>query len=520
MYSCKEVFSCFLWVILTPYLLKCNVGGTRVHVTPTHVHVDPTSTWVDVQRYLTWTWVGPTSTWKTTSTWSGPVTWGGQFPNGGIDPQKRVLKEERRVHSPSFQKQSALCMWPTPSTAHGQGTDADKIWHSRTVWTLKNRMAGFLHEETLGSKELQLGDGGPDGHRDTGVIATAWELASPTPPRLMRRSMAQAKLEAVQDQEASPLGALQDAFDGFARDLQHMHVAFVRWAFQARMRLVPLSMAPLCADFARLGDAFDAWVACVQQVQNVKPPSPKLSAVAQRSVKMSPRKLRASPNRRRPEARTRNSSSLSSGSKIWSEEPAESPKANATSPSVSPRQGTATFEFRCRPPWTNGSSRWPSGAVAVSPTTPREPRHKYEATCMRADWPKPIQEFGIVTALQSHMTPHIASAQHSWPRVRTPGADIPYREWQSSLKSNAEAKKAARARDWAFRSFVLSNTRIMTPSRVVPWHIERGAVSHASKLLAARTAEIKATLGGDEVLGRELVGWPAFMTKRSVDFLL
>ena len=105
------------------------------------------------------------------------------------------------------------------------------------------------------------------------------------------------------------------------------------------------------------------------------------------------------------------------------------------------------------------------------------------------------------------------------PPKSSPRRDATHQDWQKALKRNAEANKSARAKDWALRAERLNEVRHLTPSKIVPWHLEDGKMAHAN--LAQSIAEMKnrarstdATIPGDERLGRVLAGWPSYAERR------
>jgi len=144
--------------------------------------------------------------------------------------------------------------------------------------------------------------------------------------------------------------------------------------------------------------------------------------------------------------------------------------------------------------------RWPIWSPAFdgrspAPVGPRAP------SCLRKDWPSCCPR-GAMDG-----------------RGNLPKRDVSYQAWQRALRQNAEANNAARAKDWAARTQALQQMRLSTPSKIVPWHLTDGSVSHlglatATDDLYMRTQATVTAPAGDEQLGRSLAGWPSYAPHR------
>ena len=272
-----------------------------------------------------------------------------------------------------------------------------------------------------------------------------------------------------------------------ARPVQpELRLALDLWRHRYREEHGAMNVASVCYEFSVVGRAFDLWVEAAQR-KEVAPPaqpteaSPRSSRAtiphAHTTATPPPKKLmamtharRKTPNRSRP---ARNKAAI---------DPA-SPRATATSPQ------TSTTRYR-------EVTESPPGPTRLGTPASVNPLYNRFATeppsCLRPAWP----------------------LRPAYPPAG-PTQDTPFKDWQRALRRNAQANCDARARDWAFRASYLADVRLMTPSKVVPWHVDDGEASHrklaaAVESLAIRSSATHATPAGDESLGRALSGWSSF----------
>ena len=309
-------------------------------------------------------------------------------------------------------------------------------------------------------------------------MATADEMSAPSPPSLEKLGTSGAL--------ALP-GAYLDRTPKFVARLvlPELRRALDIWRCRYRDEHGAMSMASVCYEFSIVGRAFDQWIEAAQYKEVAPPaakPPPRVRETHVRTTALPPPELlamrharRKTPNRSRP---ARNKAAIDP----------RSSRATATSP-----QSSIT---RYRPVTSSppGPTRLgtPASVNPLYNTFAREP-----PSCLRPDWP----------------------LRPAYPPVgSTP--DAPFEDWQRALRRNAQANCDARARDWAFRASYLTDVRLMTPSKVVPWHVDDGEPSHrklagAIECLSTRSSELEATAAGNEQLGRALAGWSSFELHRA-----
>ena len=143
---------------------------------------------------------------------------------------------------------------PTPPTVETLDSDKDDL---NLPPRLEDYEAEFLKQKPmqkpLQSDESQLVYDGPDGHRNTEIFTTFWELGLPTPPSFRREEIiSQAKQP---EPEALPTGSfLQETFAVFAKDLHRLQVATVAFFTINTIFLLNLcDLDNLCLEYSVIG---------------------------------------------------------------------------------------------------------------------------------------------------------------------------------------------------------------------------------------------------------------------------
>jgi len=187
----------------------------------------------------------------------------------------------------------------------------------------------------------------------------------------------------------------------------------------------------------------------------------------------------------------------------------------------SPTPAPALQRARRRSPPDRLQAATRTGTTATAHAAMPTPFRPHE----RAGAPvQPVRDFQDVPASTAALRAHPPScARDAWPR-RTPETELtrdqPYQTWQRALRRNKAANCTARANDWAARSAWLTHTRITTPSKLVPWHVDDGTLSYrrmaeSIEEVSSRARMTELTHPGDDHLGRIVAGWPSFIERRS-----
>ena len=254
-----------------------------------------------------------------------------------------------------------------------------------------------------------------------------------------------------------------------ARRQRSLRTALNLWASCSNYA-VPLHLASTCNEFAALGKAFDRWQAHPGRDESVTPQVlrwiPGMQGATRARSFVVPRR-RVTPTRQRPANKVRSPRALDRCIDV-------SEAIDVRDILDLPLFTAHAMLARARPP-----------------------------SCLRQDWPS--------------RTP---AAPYPAPRDARPHRrDAPYQDWQRALRRNGTANTIARAKDWAYRSAMLSDVRNGTPSKIQPWHVNDGSYSYcnivaAADRLNARARETLATPDGDDHLGHVLAG--SVVTERSV----
>ena len=237
---------------------------------------------------------------------------------------------------------------------------------------------------------------------------------------------------------------------------------------------VPLHLASTCNDFAALGRAFDRW-----------------QAHAGGDTYLSPKTIQ------------------------WTPELQGATPPTRTSASVVPRR-------RVTPTRQRPASKAKSRTVYTSHPTPDRSVDVSDAIDVRDIFDVPLTPGRASARAMLARAGPPSCLRQDWPS-RTPAQplrrDAPYQDWQRALARNRTANTIGRAKDWAYRSAVLSDVKHGTPSKIQPWHVDDGSYSYrnivaATAMLNARARETLATPAGDDDLGHVLAG--SLVTERSI----
>lgn len=339
-------------------------------------------------------------------------------------------------------------------------------------------------------------------------MATLEQMGEPTPPKMGGPTFTKQQDTPDLSQESHHVPPLLDEeeHDEAAR-ATHFRRAFAALARNQRKRQ-DTEVADMCSTLSRMGVAFDGW----------RTSSSKHAAEGSTTRRpASSSRRRKTPNRQRRvlkvegsgRIQTRPSPAPSAANLEAREARAETAaeilqRLNETVKSIRGRTPRGAHGSNIRNSLGDRSSRTTFTAVGAA----HNRRSRYTVgqvagakppSCLRASWP-----------LRSAATTDYSQ-------------DKPYQQWRKVLKRDRVANCQARADDWSYRAADLAETKLMTPSRILPWHVDDGSESSqrlaaSIAAIAARATHTEATTAmgvGDERLGRAVAGWTSFEDTRA-----
>ena len=367
--------------------------------------------------------------------------------------------------------------------------DADEIHTWKAAWSPESGHG--THASAASTKAATPGN----------IMSTLEEMEAPSPKSSSRGRTASAAPYASQSSDAA------DAVPRLSRS--EIIWAFNLWRGQS-LEVAQCRLAAMCANASSTAKAFDRWALSLAIRLDARGhlnteagkedseskhvaigPVDESSTAETMGLPSAMRQRRKTPNRRRPPTACEGIQTLRPQ---LSGIPAVRESANGSTSSLRRSRAVAAAPSYGWPIWSPAlDGRHPA------PVSPQAP------SCMRRDRPPrfPRQSGGL--AGNSCVLPE---------------RDASYQAWRQALRRNAAANNAARAKDWAARRQALKQMRLATPSRVVPWHVSDGSLSHVSLVAATadlclRTQSTRTVPAGDERLGRTLAGWASFAPCRA-----